>query len=137
MRGMAHVGAAKRLVGDPPDGDHAAAACELARERHPRCDLTARRTAIRALAAGMRRDDVPEQDLVRETELGESAVDHGCGRFGRAMAGELALRRERNSGHARATVPGRFGNEEAAGAGPFVQIALGRSRRSAARSPSL
>ncbi len=121
---VAEVDAAEGLVRDPADREHPPPARELACEGQPRGDLCTRRAAVETLAAGVRRDDVPEQHIAVETELGEGAVDNGGGRLGRAQAGQLALRGERDPRHAGATVAGRLAHEQVAGARRLVQVAL-------------
>jgi hypothetical protein len=71
---MPDVRSVERRLGDAADGEHAAATCELAGERQARLDLRTRRRSVRGGGAGMRRDDVPEEDGVRKLELGKYAV---------------------------------------------------------------
>ena len=69
VRGMADVDAAERLVRHAPDRHDAPAARQLAHERQARLDLGPGRAAVRALVAGVRRHDVPEQHVAVEVEL--------------------------------------------------------------------
>src|SRR5579884_2073060 len=96
VRGMADVGRIERLRGQPADGDDDATAAHLVEERRRRLDLGARRPPVRALAARMRRHDVPEQYLVLHAEASEHAVDDRRRRLGRTGAREQALGRERD-----------------------------------------
>src|SRR5205823_11852234 len=87
-------------------------------------DLAARRRAVRALVARVRRDDVPEENLVLEVELGEHAVDDRRRRLGRPRPRELPLRGERNPRDTRAAIAGRFADEQDSRACALVEIAL-------------
>jgi acylphosphatase len=60
----------------------------------------------------VRRDDVPEQDLVLDAELREDAPDDRRGRLGRTRPGQLPLRGERNAAHAGTEVAGGLADEE-------------------------
>jgi hypothetical protein len=60
----------------------------------------------------MRGNDVPEQHVLLELELGQDAMGDGGRRFRRPQAGELPLGRERDPGDACAPVPGRLADEE-------------------------
>jgi hypothetical protein len=60
----------------------------------------------------MRRDDVPEQDVVDELQLGEHPLDDRRRRLGRTRPGELPLGRERDTGDARAAIPRSLADEE-------------------------
>ena len=60
----------------------------------------------------MRRDDIPEQNVVRKPELGEHAVHDRRGRFGRARAGDLTLGGEGEPRNPAAAITGRFSHEE-------------------------
>ena len=97
-----------------PDRDQAAAARDTFEKRRGGLHLDARRPPIRIRAIGlvwMCRDDVPEQDVVLEPELGEHAVDDRRARLRRPGARELALGRERDPGDARPAVPGGFSHQ--------------------------
>ena len=61
---------------------------------------------------GMRRHEVPEQDLVLEPELGQRPVHDRGGRLGRPGPGQLALGGERDPGDARSAVAGRLADEQ-------------------------
>jgi hypothetical protein len=124
MRRMAEVRSAERRFGDAADGKHSAAACELPGERQPGLDLPARRRPVRSRSAGMRRHDVPEEHGVREVELGEHAVDDGCGRLARRLSGELPLRCERDARDTRAAVSPRLANEQQRRVGMGVEVAV-------------
>lgn len=91
---MADVRRAQDRLGEPSDGDRAASGDELLQERERRLDLRPARATVRRLGAGMRRHDVPEQDVLIQAELGEHAVHDRRGRLGRAAARELPLGRE-------------------------------------------
>ena len=97
VRGVANIGAAERGVRNPADGQDAAARGELVGEEAPVGDLTPGRGAVRGLGAGMRRDDVPEENVLVDAEVGEYAMDDRRGRLGRSAAGEEPLGRERDS----------------------------------------
>lgn len=124
MRRMADVGRAERRLGDAADGEHAAAARELARERQPGLDLPPCRRPVRGGGAGMRRHDVPEEHGVGELEFGEHAVDDGRGRLAGRLPGELALRGERNARDARAAISRRLADEQQRRVGMAVEVAI-------------
>ncbi len=112
MGRMANVWGAEGFLRDTPDGDHLSSARELADEGQPCFDLYTRRVPVRASRAGMRGNDVPEQDVVRELELGQDTVDDGRRRLGRACAGELALRGKRDARDARSAIAGCLADEQ-------------------------
>jgi acylphosphatase len=60
----------------------------------------------------MRRDDVPEQDVVLEAELAEDAVHDRRRRLGGTTAGELPLGRERDSRDPGSAIAGRLADEQ-------------------------
>ena len=60
----------------------------------------------------MGRDDVPQENVVGEAELGERALDDRRGRLARPAARELALGRERDSRDARAAVARCLADEQ-------------------------
>ena len=122
VRGMANVGAAERGVRDPSDGHYAAACGDLVGEDAALGDLTTRRRAIRGLAARMRRDDVPEQDVVFDAELGQDTMNDRRGRLSRPTAGEKPLGGERDPGDARPPVTRRLADEKNVCFGTSVQI---------------
>ena len=124
MRRMADVRAAEDAVGHAADGDCAAARGELAQERQPALDLGAGGPAIRGRRARVRRDDVPEEDIVLDAELGEDAVDDRRGRLGRAAAGELPLGREGQPGDAGTAVAGSLPDEEDRSGAPLQEVGL-------------
>jgi hypothetical protein len=61
---MADVRSAENGLREPSDGHWAAPLHKLVEEREACLDLGARRAPVRRLGARMRRDDVPEQDLL-------------------------------------------------------------------------
>jgi len=76
--------------------------------------FVARRPPIRIRAIGlvwMCRDDVPEQHLVLDPELGQHAVDDRGACLRRAAPGQLALGGEGNPAHARAPIARGFPHE--------------------------
>jgi len=124
MRRMPNVRSVERRLGEAADGEHAAAARELAGERQARLDLPTRRRSVRGGGAGMRRDDVPEEDGVRKLELGKYAVNDGRGRLPARLTGELPLRRERDARDARAAVSRRLADEQQRRARTDVEVAV-------------
>jgi hypothetical protein len=124
VRRVAHVLAAERGIGDASDCNQATSACKLARERQARRDLRGGRTAVRPLVAGMRGDRVPKEHVVRDSELGEDAMDDRRRRLSRTYPCELALGGEWDTGHSRATVPGRLPDDQEARPRALVQIPL-------------
>ncbi len=112
VRRMPDVRSVERLRGEPPDGDDAAAARQLVEERPG--GATSRRVGRRLdeARAGMRRHDVPEQDVVLDPELREHAVDDRRGRLGGAAPGQLPLGGERDAADAGAAVAGRLADEQ-------------------------
>lgn len=109
---MANVWGAEGFLRDAPDGDHPPAARKLADVRQPGFDLLSRGAAVRASRARMRRDDVPEQNIILELELSQDTVDDGRRRLGRACAGELALRGKRDARDARSAIAGCLADEQ-------------------------
>jgi len=97
---------------EPPHRDDAPPAHELGEERLGRRDLGSRRRPVRARGARMRRHDVPEQDVLREAEAPEDAVDDRRRRLGRTAAAELPLGGERQAADAGAAVAGRLADEQ-------------------------
>lgn len=122
MGRVSHVLAAQRFVGDPADGDDATFAGELGHEPRARFDLGTGRPAVARLGARMRRDDVPEEDVFLELELGEHTLDDRRRRLGGACAGQLALRGEGNARDARTPIARRLSDEEEGRAASLVQI---------------
>jgi hypothetical protein len=127
MGRMAHVGGAGRLLCKATDGHHAAIRHGTFEIEGGDVHLVACRPPIRIRAIGlmwMCRDDVPEQDVFFDPELGENAVDDRRARLRRAAPGQLALRGEREAGNASTAVPGRLADEHDRRVPPAVEIAL-------------
>jgi hypothetical protein len=123
---MPHVPAAEDRMSQASDGDRPACGGELFEEAHRLSYFVLRGRAVRARVAGtvrMRRHHVPEQDVGRELELRERAVDDRRRRLGRPRAGELALGREREPADTRAAVAGRLADEQVPGSRPPLQVA--------------
>ena len=137
---MAHVGAAERGVRDAAHRDNLPSRCELIGEDAALFHLAARRRTVRRFGSGMCRDDVPEEHVVLDAELGEDAVDDRGRRLGRAGAGEEPLRRERDPRDAGAPVARRLADQEDPRRRARVEIgrepvaALGSARRRTGRS---
>jgi hypothetical protein len=107
------------------DGDRPTAGGELFEEAHRLSYFVPRGRAVRARVVwtvGVRRNDVPEQDVGLELELRERSVDDRRRRLGRAGAGELALRREWNPAETRTAVAGRFADEQVPSVRPARQV---------------
>jgi hypothetical protein len=115
MGRMADVIAPENAGRDAPDGQHLPALGELLREDHALRDLEPRREAIRRLRARVGRDDVPEQNRLREPEFGEDTVDDRGRRFGRSRPRQLALGGERNARNAGAPIARRLADEQQRG----------------------
>lgn len=107
---------------DPADRDHVAILREFVDEGHARVDLDSRGRTIRADRAGVRRDDVPQKDVVLYSELSEDAVDDRRRRFRGTGSRELAFRRERDAGDASTAIAGRFPDEEDRRSGALLQV---------------
>jgi hypothetical protein len=99
-------------VGKAAHRDGTAIDRELVQERQPCSDLESRRAPVRRGRSGMRRDDVPEQHLLLEPELGQDAVDDRRRCLGGAVSGQLALGRERHAGDAGTAVARRLADEQ-------------------------
>jgi thiamine pyrophosphokinase len=110
--GMPNAAHGESMLGDPTDRDDGTARAHELDVPAAGLHLGAGRSTVRALGARMGRDDVPEQDVVCELELGEDAVDDRCGRLDRPLPRELALRGERDTGDTSATVSGSLADEE-------------------------
>ena len=106
----------------PADGDCNASAGQLVEERGGRRNLLTRGPPVRALAAGMRRDDVPEQHLVLDAELRQHAVHDRRRRLRGAGARELALGREGDAADPRTAVARRLADEGDLGAGSGLEV---------------
>src|SRR5919197_3612305 len=109
---MANVGASENRLRKAAYGDRGASTLELVEERERGLHLGSRRAAVGAVGPGVRRDDIPEQDVLFEPELRKHAMDDGRGCLGRALAGELVLRGEGQPADARSAVAGRLADEE-------------------------
>src|SRR5207245_620050 len=109
---MADVRRAERGFRQAADCDHAAASGELTGEGEAGFDLLPGRPPVRGRHPGMRRDDVPAEDVGFEPELRERRADYRRGRLRRARTGELALGCERDAGDSRAAVACRLADEQ-------------------------
>ena len=119
---MAHVLAAERGVRDTTDRDDAAPTRELGEERSACFHLRASGPAVVRLGSGMRRHDVPEEDVVLELQVGERLADDRGRRLRRPGAGELALGREGDPADARAAVAGRLADEDEGRVPPALEV---------------
>ena len=81
----------------------------------------------------MSRHEVPEQDVLFDSELRERPVDDRRRRLSRTGAGQLPLRGERDPGDAGAAVTGRLGDEQERGVVP-LDAGSGEAVRGAAAS---
>src|SRR5581483_6734912 len=77
----------------------------------PRGTDAPRRSPVRRRRSGVRRHDVPEQDVVGDAELVEHPVDDRRGGLGGAGARQLPFRRERDAADARPSIPSRLADE--------------------------
>jgi hypothetical protein len=109
---MTHVRRTKNVGCEPPNRDNAASARELVEERTRGAHLSARGQPVRRRRPGMRRHDVPEQDVLLDPELAQDTVHDRRSCLGRSAAGELALRGERHAADPRAAVAGRLADEQ-------------------------
>jgi hypothetical protein len=109
---MTHVRRAENVGCEPPNRDNAASARELVEERTRGAHLSARGQPVRRRRPGMRRHDVPEQDVLLDPELAQDTVHDRRSCLGRSAAGELALRGERHAADPRAAVAGRLADEQ-------------------------
>ena len=85
---------------------------QLLEEGQALLDLRAGRPAVGRERSGMRGDDVPEQHVLLEPELGQHAVDDRRRRLRRARSGQLPFGRERQTGDAGAPVAGCLADED-------------------------
>jgi hypothetical protein len=111
---VADVRRTGHLLGDPADRDDAAPARDRVEEPSGSLHLDARRPPVGVRPTGlvwMRRDDVPEQDVAFNPELGKRGVDDRRGRLGRPVAGQLPLRGERDPADPGAAVPRCFADQ--------------------------
>jgi len=108
--GMADVRRPGDPLGQPSDGKNPAPAGELLEEPEGRADLGRRRPSVGRRRSGMRRDDVPAEDV--EVELGKRPPNDRRRRLGGACAGELALGRERDPADPRAPIARRLADED-------------------------
>lgn len=112
---MADIRSTQNGVREAADGDHATAVRDPIDEEQSRADLRVSRAAVRVRPARpvrVRRDNVPEQHLLLDPELGEHAVDDRRRRLGRAAAGQLALGGEGDARDPRAAVARRLADEQ-------------------------
>lgn len=98
--------------GEAAEGHDLATDRELLEKGEGRLDLGTRRATVRRRRPRMRRNDIPEQDVLAEPELRERALDDRRGRLGRTTAGELALRRERDAADPGAAISGRLADDQ-------------------------
>ena len=133
---MADIRIAEDKVGQPPHGDHPAVAGELAKERQPGLDLGPRRTAIRGLRAGMGGNDVPEEHLLFDPELGKRAMHDRRRGLGRPGTGQLTLGGEGDARDAGAAVAGGLADERREASLQDCKYASRRDRRVTAPGPS-
>jgi phosphatidylserine/phosphatidylglycerophosphate/cardiolipin synthase-like enzyme len=119
---VADVVAAEHLVGEASDGNDRATAHKRLEERQSGLDLRAQRAPVHALGPGMRGDDVPEEDAVGDPELREHALDDRRGRLAGPAAGQLPLRRERQTRDPRAAVAGSLADDEERSVAAGAQI---------------
>jgi hypothetical protein len=136
VRWVAHRRSTECRMSDPPDADDATASGERPQEAEPLCDLGACRRAVGRLAAGMGGDHVPEKNVFLQTELDQDAVHDGRRRLGRARAGELALRRERDPRDTCTRYPGASPTSSTEAPARSRRYAARRSRSRGAREPS-
>ena len=117
---MTDIRGARDPLGKPPDGQDPAAAGEFLEERQGRLHLGPGRPAVRALGAGMRRDDVPAEHL--EPEVRQRPLNDRRRRFGGARAAQLALGREGDPREARAAEARRLADEKETRSGSPLEI---------------
>jgi acylphosphatase len=119
---MPHVVALECPGREAADGDHSTPIRKALGELQPGAHLVRRRRPVAALGAGMGRDDVPEHDVVLDSEPGEDAVDDRGRRLRGAGPGELALRRERETGDPGSAIAGRLAHEQDRRVGPRDEV---------------
>jgi hypothetical protein len=96
---------------EPADRDGATAAGHVGEERERRIHLGARGASVRAEGSRMRRHDVPQEHGLLDPELVEHAVDDRRRRLGGAAAGQLPLRRKRETADPCAAISGRLADD--------------------------
>jgi hypothetical protein len=112
-------------MGQPPDGDRPAPNCELLEQAHRFSYFRFRRPSVRfgsSRPVRMGWNDVPEENLLRELELGERSLhDRGC-RLRRARTRDLSLGGERQTADARSAVAGGLADEHIARICSLAQV---------------
>jgi hypothetical protein len=109
---MTHTRASDRTLRDPTHSDGRAPLPEGCEKPHAGENLGTTGHAVRGLGSRMRRDDIPEQNVLDHPEPGKYPVHDGRTRFSRACASELPLGREGNSRDAGAPAAGRLADEQ-------------------------
>lgn len=107
MRGVTHVGRPQSSLSESPDRDHASTRRELLDEPAGRGDLRVGRPPVRLRLTRLvrvRRDEVPENDVVDDPEFREGPMDDRRADLGRPGTGQLPLGREREPGNARSAI---------------------------------
>jgi hypothetical protein len=125
--GMSDVRSAEHGVSQAPDCDNTPSARELGEEHPAAFDLGRRRAPIRVRAARemrMRRHQVPEKDVLLQTQVGQDAMDDRCGRLAGRTARQLALGRERDAAYARAAITGCLADEKETRRTPAFEVTL-------------
>ena len=112
MGGVTNPGDAERALGHPADRDHEPPGCERGDEAQSDGYLVACGCPILALRPRMSGNDVPEENVVLEAELREHPMNDRGRRLGGPGAGELALRRERDSRDPRTAVSRSLADEK-------------------------
>jgi len=114
--------AAERFGCQPPDGDDAPADRESVGKLDARCDLGTRGSAVSQRVSGMRRDDVPEEHVMLQSELVEHAVHDRGGRLRRPTARELPFGRKGDSGHPSTSIARRFSDKKQASTDALFEV---------------
>ncbi len=122
MRRVADVPPTEDVVREAADGNRSPAAAEFLEKRHCLSYFGSSRPAVRRSGPGIRRHDVPEEDVVLDAELGDHTVDDRGRRFRRPLAGQLPLGREGQPADPSAAISGRLTHEKVSGVGPALEV---------------
>jgi hypothetical protein len=112
-------------VRQPSDGDRPATNDQRFEEAHRLSYFELGRPSVRlglARAVRMSRDDVPEQDVVLEPELGKGAVHNRRGRLCWTSPRELMLGGERHAAYPRSSIARRLPHEQVTRRFPRAQV---------------
>jgi hypothetical protein len=109
---MAKTGDSERELGRSSHRNRTATSSDELEEAQTALHLDAGRRPVRRRRPRMRRNDIPEQNVVGETEPSKDALHDGRGRLGGTRTRQLSLGGEGEARDSCPTIPGRLADEE-------------------------